>query len=89
MTVEFNMRDRTQSPQVKTLLCWTNFVKQTILSNWQSLDHWNSSTKDKRRANLDQALGPYNAKLICWGVEKVTVEFDTKEDLTSFVLTWS
>lgn len=89
MTVLFNMRDWTQSPQIKTLPCWVNFVKQTTLSNWQSLPHWYSLPRDKRRANLDQALGPFNAKLICWGVEKVTVEFDTKEDLAVFVLAWS
>jgi hypothetical protein len=61
---------------------YVNFVIQNSHS-FAHLSGW------EQRRIIDQLLSRYNAKTVLFNFNRVTVEFDSQEDLTQFVLTWS
>lgn len=43
----------------------------------------------QRQDYLNHMLSVYNGRLLFWNSMRVQLEFETQEDLTQFILTWS
>lgn len=63
---------------------WTNFVQQVSLLKINQAKGLLESYQ-----LVDQALEPHNGRILRGNTTGVVFEFDTQEDLTHFVLTWS
>ncbi len=50
---------------------------------------WGSMDNVQRQHTVNQLLAPYNGTLCAFDFQHIVVEFDSQEDLTEFVLTWS
>jgi hypothetical protein len=64
--------------------CYYKFMKQMDSTEWEvSFDH-------EKIDMINQLLIPYNGRVSRFDtIQLVVFEFDTQEDLTQFVLTWS
>lgn len=75
-------RRRTTMPRV-SLDAYYNLMDSVSPAQWGSMDN-----VQKQHA-VDLLLKPYNGRLCVFEFQRIVLEFDTQEDLTQFVLTWS
>lgn len=52
-------------------------------------DKWASMINVEKQHTVDLLLKPYNGRLCVFEFQRVVLEFDTQEDATQFLLTWS
>lgn len=62
---------------------WTNVAQHL---DWNKIKWLNFPERYQR---VDQMLSPYNGRILRGNPTGVVFEFDSQEDLTHFVLTWS
>jgi hypothetical protein len=84
MSVQITAHDarRTTMPRV-SLDAYYNLMEQVTTHEWANMDN-----VQKQHA-VDQLLKPYNGRLCVFEFQRVVLEFDTQEDATQFMLTWS
>ena len=84
MSVQITAHDarRNTIPRV-SLDAYYNLMDQVTRDQWGSMDNV------QKQHTVDQLLKPYNGRLCVFEFQRVVLEFDTQEDATHFVLTWS
>lgn len=85
MTVRLTVRDVRPNTQnmVTTSACFQNILKGVTTAQWSSMDNV------QRQHTVNQLLAPYNGTLCAFEFQHIVMEFQSQEDLTHFVLTWS
>jgi len=77
-----DVRSHTQDP-VFMNACYRNLLEGVSTAQWSSMHNV------QRQHTVNQLLAPYNGTLCAFDFQHIVVEFDSQEDLTEFVLTWS
>ena len=84
MSVQITAHDVRYNISNKVSLdAYYNLMEQVTTHEWADMDN-----VQKQHA-VDQLLKPYNGRLCVFEFQRVVLEFDSQEDATYFMLTWS
>lgn len=61
---------------------YRNFLKHIDTQGWPYV-------REEQKQLVNNMLAPYQARLAEYHFKRIVFEFETQEDLTQFVLTWS
>jgi hypothetical protein len=84
MSVQITAHDarRGTMPRV-SLDAYYNLMEQVTTYEWVDMDNV------QKQHTVNRLLKPYNGRLCVFEFQRVVLEFDSQEDATYFMLTWS